>query len=243
MTSIAKRDWGENYQAALDAWQSFSDGLAEVVAADIDQYGPYRSGPAYPLLFTQTQKELSFPSVPWSSHKGFGIWRPLYADTVFSNVNNTLLRLRHVSDVYVCFERGVEILKAAASGTSESQNEQITVADYIRCCYKTAMNVMRWNIAKRLLLTPDGEKPLGAVEKLLEALSLPSDERNVLANYMRAVAQDETDNVNHALECQLRDSRLGFEASMEYVFNSEISEWKNQTTNDSLELLEEYLKQ
>ena len=241
LKAIAKRDWGDAYKSALEAWRSFSEGIAEVVAADIDQYGPYRCGPAYPLLFTQTQKELSFPSVPWANHPGFGIWRPIYADTVFSNVNNTIMRLRHVKDVYACFERGVEILKAVASGTSESQNEQIAVADYIRCCYKTVMHVMQWTIAKRLLLTPEENKPQGDVDKLLAALELPTCDKHIIANYMRDVAKSETDNVAHALECQKHDSRLGFEASMEYVFDGTVAEWKNKTTEESLALLEKEL--
>jgi len=239
LEKIAKRDWGDSYKSALDAWQEFSNGMAQVVAADVDQYGPYRCGPAYPLLFTQTQKELTFPSVPWANHPGFGIWRPIYAGKVFPNADDTLMRLRHVSDVYSCFERGVEILKSAADEKSESQAEQIGVADYIRCCYKTAMHVMQWHIAKHLLLTPESDKPQDTVNKLLSALSLPSCDKRTLANYMHALADRETDNVIHALNLQKQDSRLGFEASMEYVFNGEVAEWKNSTTAWSLELLDE----
>jgi hypothetical protein len=238
LEAIAKRDWGDNYKTALDAWRAFSEGLANVVAADIDQYGPYRSGPAYPLVFTQTQKELTpFPAVPWANHPGFGIWRPIYADTAFADARNTVMRLRHVSDVYDCFERGVQLLKAKDC-LSASQNEQIGVADYIRCCYKTAMHVMQWNIAKRLLLTPEDQKPQDAASYLLEALSLTSGDKNTLADYMRSVAEAETRNVNYALELHKNDSRLGFEASMEYVFDQAAAEWKNKTTQDSLDLLE-----
>lgn len=238
LTAIAKRDWGSNYKAALEAWGAFSEGLSNVVAADIDQYGPYRCGPAYPLLFTQTRQELSFPTVPYAWHSGFGIWRPIYDDKVFPNVSNTLMRLRHVKAVAECFARGVEILSAASDGQSQDQKEQIGVAEYILCCYKTAMHVMQWNIAKRLLLTPEENKPQEDVDRLLEALELPTCDKHIIANYMRDVAKHETDNVAYALECQRQDSRLGFEASMEYVFNQATAEWKNKTTKDSLDLLE-----
>lgn len=244
LEAIAKRDWGNCYREVMGAWSLFSEGISHVIACSLDQYGPYRCGPSYPLTFTQTKKDLSFPSAPWAWQKGFGIWNPIYADPVFPNVDNSLMRLRHVETVTDCFRRGVEILKRIfANDTSKTSNnckEQVAVAEYIYCCYVTATNVMRWNIAKQLLLVPVDDRGQNDVVKLLNALSIPSYDRKLLAEYMNTVALQETQNVAQALECQQVDSRLGFEASMEYVFDPDTAAWKNKVTQESLLLLKQY---
>ena len=154
------------------------------------------------------------------------------------------MRLRHVETVADYFERGVEILKGIlANDPSKASNtcrEQVAVAEYIDCCYVTATNVMRWNIAKQLLLTPFDNSRQSDVVKLLQALSIPSCDRTLLAGYMNTVALQETQNVTRALECQQVDSRLGFEASMEYVFDPDTAAWKNKVTQESLLLLKQY---
>ena len=246
LEAIAKRDWGEAYERALEAWQHFSDGISQVVASDIDQYGPYRCGPSYPLLFTQTVQELpTFPAALWAWHRGFGIWRPIYPDKVLNDPDNTLMRLRRLEAVNDSFERGVAILKDIytddAAVKFDGCARQLAVADYIRCSYVTAKHVIQWQIAKQLLFAyTDEEQPKDA-EKLLKALSLSSYNEQILLDYMTEIARCETENVCHALECQKTDSRLGFEASMEYVFNPETAEWKNRTTEDSVLLLKKYV--
>ena len=242
--AIAKRDWGDHYREAIEAWSLFSEGICHVIACNLDQYGPYRCGPSYPLTFTQTKKDLSFPSAPWAWQKGFGIWNPIYADPVFPNVDNSLMRLRHVETVTDCFRRGVETLKGILANdplkASNTCKEQVAVGEYIYCCYVTATNVMRWNIAKQLLLVPcDGRVQKDTI-KLLNALSIPSYDRKLLTEYMNTVALKETQNVAKALECQQEDSRLGFEASMEYVFDPDTAAWKNKVTQESLLLLGQY---
>ena len=245
LEAIAKRDWGNAYPNVIKAWKLFSDGIAQVVASDIDQYGPYRCGPSYPLIFTQSQNELSFPSVTWAWHKGFEIWNPIYSDQVFSHVDNSIMRLRHVEKVTECFGKGVAILKKVFAGNELKERsswvEQIAVADYTYCCYITATNVMRWNIAKQLLFAYNNDDmDIEKTEKLLKALSLSSYDRQSLVDYMCAIAQNEKQNVANALDCQRMDSRLGFEASMEYVFDPVTADWKNKETEESLLLLKQY---
>ncbi len=246
LEEIAKRDWGGSYLSVIEAWKCFSEGISLVVACGIDQYGPYRSGPTYPLVFTQTREDLAIPSVPWAMHKGFAIWDPIYSDTVFSDVRNSLMRLRHIQDVVRCFEKGVAILK----GIVEKKNlqspdaciEQLTVADYIRCCFVTALHVMQWNIAKRLLFALEDTYPREEMEQLQNALSLSVLDAATLSNCLRSIAQAENDNVAQALACWEQDSRLGFEASMEYVFDHNFAAWKNSVINESLVLLEKYTR-
>lgn len=244
LEAIAKRDWGDCYREVMGAWNLFSEGINHVIACNIDQYGPYRCGPSYPLIFTQSKKDLSFPAVPWAWHKGFEIWNPIYSDPVFPNVDNSLMRLRHVETVADYFERGVEILKGILandpSKASDTCMEQVAVAEYIYCCYVTATNVMLWNIAKQLLLVPCDDRGQNDTINLLNELSIPSCDSKILAEYMNTVAQQEAKNVARALECQQMDSRLGFEASMEYVFDPDTAAWKNKVTQESLALLEQY---
>ena len=58
---------------------------------------------------------------------------------------------------------------------------------------------------------------------------------------MKTIAKEEKKNVAVALDCWQEDSRLGFEASMEYVFDSEFARWKLNEIDVSLKQLDEYL--
>ena len=245
LTAIAKRDFGNAYETVIAAWKEFSVGISKVVACNLDQYGPYRSGPTYPLTFLQTEKDLNMPFVEWAWHPRGGIWNPIYRDTVFDNVDDSLMRLRHVSSVVEHFRTGVELMEAAANELSFSygseQSRQIAVARYIYCSFLTAKHVMLWNIAKRLLFFKRENNDSPHIEDLLSALSVKEYTEESLASYMKTIAKAEKENVAIALDCWQEDSRLGFEASMEYVFDSEFADWKLNEIDVSLKQLDEYL--
>ena len=245
LTSIAKRDFGKAYETVISAWKEFSIAISNVVACDLDQYGPYRSGPTYPLTFLQTEQDLRMPSVEWAWHPRGGIWQPIYRDTVFDNVDDSLMRLRHVSAVTEHFLIGVELMESAADELGFSygseQSRQIAVARYIYCSFLTAKHVMLWNIAKRLLFYKRENRSSPRVDDLLSALSIAEYTEESLASYMKTVADEEKKNVEIALSCWQEDSRLGFEASMEYVFDSEFASWKLKEIDVSLKQLDEYL--
>ena len=242
LCQIARRDYGEYADMAMQAWAYFSEGISNVVAAAVDQYGPYRCGPTYPLLFDQKAGELNIPSVPWAWHKGGGIWNPVYPDPVFPDYENTLLRYSHVKTVKESFRKGLDLLETAAERLNLSAgseiSRQIAVARFLYCTYVTTENVIGWNMAKKILLS--GKPPEGA-DAVREALGITDRAPEGLAQFMKNVAALETENVSLALTCWKEDSSIGFEASMEYVFNDEFAKWKNAETVKSLKRLEQYL--
>lgn len=246
LIAIAKRDFGEEYEKALDAWESFSEGIRNLIPCDLDQYGPYRCGVTYPLIFTQSFEEVKIPHVEWSWHEGGGIWNPIYKDSVFGDVDGSLMRLRHIRAVVEKFDTGVKILDSAVKklgfAYGSRQSRQVATARFILSSYVTAMHVMEWNIAKRLLFKlKEGERH-ERTEELTAAIGVTSCTAKALGGYMKALAKTETENVSLALSCWEEDSSLGFEASMEYAFNNVFAEWKAKETEKSLALLEEYLK-
>ena len=242
---IAKRDYGNCAKLALQAWAMMSEGIRHVVASAIDQYGPYRCGPSYPLIFDQKIEDLAAPSVPWANHKGFAIWNPIYPDPVFPDYENTVLRYNRVVAVKEAFQKGLALLESAAKQLdAKSGSEiarQLAVVKFLCCCYVTTEHVIAWAMAKQmLLLSKDGILPKGS-EAVCDTLQITDATPAALAAYMKQIAAAESENVKEALECWKEDSNIGFEPSMEYAFNDAFAQWKESETERSLKQLDQYL--
>jgi len=242
---IARRDYGDSAEKALKAWQLFSEGITHVVASSIDQYGPYRCGPTYPLLFDRKAEDLEIPYVEWAWHKGGGIWRPIYPGNVLGSPKRTLLRYAHVRKVTEYFGQGLKLLEEAvldAGGEYGSEiSRQAAVARFIYCTYVTTGNVIGWTMARNMLKALKKGEAFECADDLYDALGVTDRSIGGLAEYMREIAARETDNVALALTCWEEDSCIGFEASMEYAFNDKAAEWKNSETRLSLEMLDAFI--
>lgn len=237
---IAVRDWGENASLAEEAWAAFSRGIRRVIASGIDQYGPYRCGPTYPMLFDQKEEDLHIPAVPWAWHGGGGIWHHNYPDRVTENPDFTIFRLARVREVEAAFSEGCAALDRACPATRE-QKEQAALARFLLCTYRTTEHVIRWTAAKILLLALcEGRQPekADAIAKAIDAseLTVPA-----LVTVMEDAAKSEAENVAKAVVCYDTDSRIGFEASMEYTFDREYAAWKLAETEESLRRLHAYV--
>ena len=188
---------------------------------------------------------LHIPFVEWAWHPRGSIWKPIYRDTVFDNIDDSLMRLRHVSSVTEHFRIGVDLMEAVVTALGftygSEQSRQLAVARYIYCSYLTAKHVMLWNIAKRLLFFKRENHSSTRIDELLSAISVERYTEEYLATCMKAIAEAEKKNVTVALKCWQEDSRLGFEASMEYVFDREFASWKLNEIDVSLKQLDEYL--
>ena len=247
---IAIRDFGPAADKALQAWNLFSEGIRKVIPAGCDQYGPYRSGPTYPLLFDQTQSDLDMPSVGWATHGGFEIWFPEYPEVDFENPAPVLMRYRRVLQTKELFRQGCALLNEAVTECSAMPDSdvarQAAVAGFLHSTYVTCANVMRWNIAKCLLKALADGCVHACDPILMEAIGIQADNTSskigVLAGLMRQIADEETANTLQALRYYETDSRIGFEPTMEYVFDYEHAAWKNAETQRSLAQLEAFIQ-
>ena len=247
LEAIARRDYGKEYKRALAAWECFDRGMAAAIPSVTDQYGPFRSGPAYPLTFTQTQKDLKIPYAPWAWHRpGTGIWRAIYPDAVLPDIDNTLLRLERAALSAEEFGRGCTLLAEAVTAlgapTGSEVARQLALARYHHATYITTKHVIAWTIARVLLFALDDGTAIPRAGELLSAIGVKSYERDALAARMRDIAAAEAENTEYALAAYREDSLLGFEASMEYTFNEEMAAWKLSECAHSLSLLDAYMK-
>ena len=245
LRAIAVRDFGGEADRAMRGFALLDEGMSRVIPAMIDQYGPYRCGPTYPLLFTQTAAELRIPKKPWAWHPAGGIWRPVYPDEIFGDVDNTLLRLSRVRAAADRFGEGLALLETAARFAGVLSDGEassiVAVTRYLYCSWVTARHVMEFNIAKRLLLW-EGEATPPREEELLSAIGLTARDGAGLAALLRRIIEAERENVALALTSWEADSSIGFEASMEYVFDHENAAWKLSELDRTLALLDDYMK-
>ena len=245
LEAIARRDYGKEYEKAIDAWNCFSEGMSLVVASGKDQYGPYRCGPTYPLLFDQTTEELDIPSVDWARHPNGQIWFPVYCEDVWSDPKSLIMRYRRLCAVIELFEKGLGLLEEAkkklGADYGSEISKQIALVRFMYCTYRTTSNVILWQIAKKLLIAIKEKKEQDNMEILFDAIGVKEKTMEELASFMKQIAENETKNTLMAVKCWEEDSIIGFEASEEYVFDNELAEWKNNETKNSLQRLEAYL--
>lgn len=230
LAAIARRDFGGECGRAMEAWSFFDAGMRRLIPSVTDQYGPFRAGPTYPLLFFRTAKDLHPPRCPWAWHPAGGIWKLEYPDGVFGDVDNSLLRLSRVSETVASLERGVQTLAegvaALGAPAGSEPSRQLAVARFLLATYVTAMHVMRWNVARRLLFALEaGESPARA-EELYAALGITEPGKAALGAEMLGLLAAEEENVALGLMAYREDSSIGYEASMEYVFDEENAAWK-----------------
>lgn len=201
---IAVRDFGEaNADAAVAAWKGWSDAIEDYIPTDANQYGPFRIGPAYPFTFGRGKVDIkTFPSKQYASN-GLGICR---FDYLLEGYVPQLTPERMDAEY---MKKELELLgsmvvkfdagaKAFATMAGRKASEMANFGAFLTTCTRTAYNVKRGAIAQ-----------------------LENDEAGMIA-----AARDEYANAKEALAYVTRDSRLGWEPSMEYVGGPAQIRWK-----------------
>ena len=246
--AIAVRDYGEKADQALQAWDLFSKGIRRVVAASVDQYGPYRCGPTYPLLFDQKKEDLDIPHVAWAWHHAGeegNIWWEVYRDDIWRNPKASLLRLSRLNEVVKYYEEGSALLdrtvKELGAAYGSEISKQAANARFLKCSFVTCRHVLKWTIAKQLLIALKNGEDHGCVDALYEAIGVKERTVAALYDYMVQIAKAEDENTDIGLTCWREDSVIGFECSLEYAFNDLTAQWKKNETQKSLEKIRDYI--
>ncbi len=245
MREIAARDYGAgNADSVLEVWRLYSDGIRKYVSTNEDQYGPFRVGPAYPLLF---QQEAEFPSRPFAHFGGNMICNPMYRYDL-SKIKSLQYEMRSLEEMKSLYRQGNELLEGIVRGLEGRQKDVaehlLALGRFIECCVRTTLHVKQWYLLKCRLLPPEkgrniwagGQSGGDVKEAAAEALS-PAETLAVVAA-MREVAEKEIANTEAAIPLVEFDSRLGYEPSMEYMADAAHLRWKIEMTRRALAELE-----
>lgn len=202
---LAERDFGpEGAPLAVEAWRAWSEAIRDYVPTGEDQYGPFRIGPAYPLVL---HEDVEFPSAPYA-HFGARILKTMYASHRIEDVPAEIELLERMRDRW---QEGVELLEQAVSLAPDRKRPEaermLNLGRFIRNCVQTTVNTKNWLLLK----------------KRLEA---EPEQAAAILDEMVALAEAEIANAEATIPLVEADSRLGWEPSMEYMCDREHLEWK-----------------
>ena len=212
--AIARRDYGpEAAPLVLGAWRDWSEASRDYVPTNEDQYGPFRIGPGYPLLFQRHAD----PPAAWHAMLGNRIvhtnYRPSEGPRQSLGPARFPVEIRSLERMAARWQQGLDRLEQALACTPAHKRptlEELTnLGQFILCCVRTTIHTKRWWLLKHAV---QGEAdPTRA---------------NALLDEMVALAEEEIANTQAAIPLVERDSRLGWEPSMEYMADRAHLEWK-----------------
>jgi hypothetical protein len=217
---LAQRDFGtKGAPAAIEAWEHWSEAILDYVPTNEDQYGPFRVGPAYPLLLNDV--EIEFPSAD-HAHFGSRILNTAYHPHDPDILDGEITCLENMATRWA---QGVDAMQRAVEATPSRKRENcqrmLALGQFILCSVHTTICVKRWwQLCQKLNAADDAE------------------ERGTISESMTALARTEIDNVNTAMPLVEFDSRLGWEPSMEYMTDPDHLRWKIDQVHRVLEELQ-----
>ena len=233
LENIAVRDFGaEAAPFVLSAWQSWSEAMPNCISSNEDQYGPFRTGPSYPLIFhpnitrTLQGKEIAFPTQS-QAYMGNSIIKTFYQP--YENVQQSPgpfripVEIRSLEKMLTLWSKGVADAEAGLSATPDRKlpaaRKLLGLGKFIRNSIITTINVKKWWLLNTKLMAESD------VSKSLEIL-----------NQLEEIAKAEINNAKDTIPIVEADSRLGWEPSMEYVTDNRHLEWKIKQVMGVLEI-------
>lgn len=222
---MAVRDFTETHaDTAIRALNLFSDGIRAYVSTTEDQYGAFRVGPSYPLLY---QDAAPLPTVDYA-HFGNRICNTMYLYDLDKKRTNFMWEIDQAERMRDYFREGTDLLlsirKDLTGRRLDDVNHLIALGDFISRTAQTTSNVKKWYLRKWELIHERGDR-----EQLIQE--------------MREIGEAEIENAKATIPLVEFDSRLGYEPSMEYMCDREHLEWKIDMTRRAMEALDEPVRE
>ncbi len=205
----------EDADKIIKALKKWSDAIAHYTPSDADQYGAFRCGPSYPLCLVKAVKPPTAEFAHFGNRILFTTYPADYAPNTILPCGRGMLpslringELKALSKMQQLMEDGLEILKSA-----QSPNEEllylINLGEYICTCVATGIHAKKWYmLTGRLKVETARDKVISMIEEV------------------KAMLKAEKENALRALETVKKDSRLGWEPSMDYIGGEKAIEWK-----------------
>ena len=220
LREVLVRDYTEEYaDEANKALHLFSEGIRHCISTNEDQYGPFRIGPSYPLLFLN---EVEIPTMPYAHFKR--ICYPMYHYDL-KKLPSLLHEIEHITLMRDLFREGTEILKGIEPHLTGRRLDEIqhliALGEFIWRSAQTTLNTKNWYLKKCDLIAGKGDKA-ETVKAMLE------------------IAEADIKNAEETIPLVEYDSRLGYEPSMEYMCDRAHLEWKIEVTRKAMEEVKAY---
>ena len=216
LKAIVRARFGSGHVDTIcEALKLWSEAIRCYTPTDADQYGPFRVGPSYPLCLIRAVKP------PTAKYAHFGnyildLHYPSDYSPVFGlpsgrgewPVLRTPGEIRSLKKMKQYLEDGVALLKTIPDPNEELEY-LINLGEYMCCYVQTGIHAKEWYLAKGKAGSADTR------EQVREQL-----------DKLRAIAKAERANAEKAIPLVQKDSRLGWEPSMEYITDEEHIRWK-----------------
>lgn len=211
---LAQREFGAlAAPLVLEAWRCWSEAIRHYIPTNEDQYGPFRVGPSYPLVFRKPVR------MPAAKHAMFGSeivltdYEPLDGERQSPGISRIDAELRSLERMLERMTAGNERLEQALLQTPENKSEEagrmLGLGRFIARSVRTAIHVKQWwKLKQRLLSEPDPGKAANWLERMEE------------------LACREIANAEATIPLVEADSRLGWEPSMDYMTDAAHLRWK-----------------
>lgn len=206
----------ENANEIEIALRYWSEAICHYNAVAQDQYGPFRIGPAYPICLN---KNILPPSKSYA-HFGSKIVATKYNPFEWLDYSETSIpqiRIHHEIDELLLMEellqKGIDILERKEN-INDDLEELIELGKYIKATVRTAIHSKQFLVAKSRLDASISPKEM---EKYIDE--------------MERVSLAEIENAEAAIPYVRKNSRLGWEPSMEYLGDEEHIRWKIKQVN------------
>ena len=167
--AIARREVGPDAAPrVLEAWRAWSEAFRDYVPTNEDQYGPFRVGPSYPLVFLD--QDVRFPSADYA-HFGSRIVKTLYRSHAPADVEGEIRLLERLETGW---KHGLDAMQAAVDLADARKRpaalDYLRLGHFIRLCVRTTIHVKRWYLLNQVLRDPqtDTRAKCAALDRMLE---------------------------------------------------------------------------
>lgn len=213
LSDIIRIEFGDCVDEITQALEYISDGLTHFTPTNSDQYGAFRIGPSYPFCLNRGYKEVSLQSDDKAVLRGNSVCHIHYVD--FDNGNGSTFvglrvpeEIKSLKKMYELFDKGIQILDSI-----ENKNENLLFltnqCHFMLHTIVSGINSKKWYMLKCDAKSERNREKLKAIIERMEELLL-----------------DERKNAQDSIIYAQKDSRLGWEPSMEYIGDPWHIEWK-----------------
>lgn len=196
------------------ALEKLSEGITYHATSNEDQAGPNRIGTAYALCSIQSAYKQAPPA--HATAKSGWYYQPYRSnDAGRSSILATRLpdELRRSKTALKLFKEGAEMLETVPNPNEELER-LINMVKYICHCEQTIIHTKEWHMR-------DAKITVETDAKLL----------NQYLDEMIEIAHAEIKNAKESIQYLEKDSRLGWEPTMEYIGTIDRVEWKEKMMN------------